>query len=272
MTKKNTTQGAAEASAEAAPTITPPLLPVVTPESDPVPVGVLAVSIDPEAPPAQPAHAAQPVTVEAVPAEDIARAAVTVNVEAGFHGDPADVAEAVREALATPPTAPAAPTAPLAAVDLGLAARLDAALERSNRFGSALSAIATHVRFPPETHVHLSEPEALEMLIHHVHCTADELRALIGALEPGAAERVTVEQWSAFLVQRGWDFAGEALQGAAHCYRRGDLQVRVPTDGDPTRTATLVAALASSERLPPARVIAFASTASFGPFTAPIPE
>ena len=254
MTKKNTTQGAAEASAEAAPTITPPLLPVVTPESGPVPVGVLAVSIDP----AQPAQPAQPVTVEAVPAEDIARAAVTVNVEAGFHGAPADVAEAVREALVTPPTAP------LAAVNLGLAARLDAALERSNRFGSALSAIATHVGFQPEVHVHLSEPDALSLLVELVRATAEEFRALIAALEPGAALRVTARQWGALLAARGWIDRGEALQGAARRYQRGDdgPTVTVPTNGDPARTDAMLAILSSAERIPPARLVALATLAT----------
>ena len=258
MTKKNTTQGAAEASAEAAPTITPPLLPVVTPESGPVPVGVLAVNIDPEARPAQ------AVAVEAVPVEDIARAAVTVNVDVGFHGSPADAAEAVREALRHVDP----PTAPLAAVNLGLAARLDAALERSNRFSAALSAIATHVRFPPETHVHLSEADALSLLVELVRATAAEFRALIAALEPGAAERVTARQWCEFLRSRDWIFRGEALQGTARRYQRGDDGpiVTVPADGaHPSRServAVLVAALSAAERLPPARLVALATLAS----------
>ena len=253
MTKKNTTQGAAEASAEAAPTITPPLLPVVTPESGPVPVGVLAVSIDP----AQPA---QPVTVEAVPAEDIARAAVTVNVDVGFHGSPADVAEAVREALRHVDP----PSAPLAAVNLGLAARLDAALERSNRFSAALSAIATHVGFQPEVHVHLSEADALSLLVELVRATAAEFRALIAALEPGAALRVTARQWGALLAARGWIDRGEALQGAARRYQRGDdgPTVTVPTNGDPARTDAMLAILSSAERIPPARLVALATLAT----------
>ena len=198
---------------------------------------------------------ADAVTVEAVRAEDIARAAVTVNVTSRM--DPEGVADVVREVLHR--DAPA--EVPPSSIDLGLAERLDAALARNARLDATLSAIATHVFFPPATHVHLNEPDALSLLIELVRATAEEFRALVAALEPGAAERVTAGQWSAFLRSRHWIPTGEALQGAVLCYRREDCTVRVPVDGDPARTATLVDAIAVAERLPPTRVVALASLA-----------
>ena len=355
MSKKNKPQDTAASAdtAPAAPVIAPPSLPVVTPDSGPVPVGVLAVSVDPEAPPAD------AVTVEGVRAEDIARAHVTVNVTSRM--DHEGVADVVREVLHR--DAPA--EVPLAAVDIGAVDRAQTALnaivdilgigffgegpldpaevekrvvrlrkehvsrsqhhiaacdllralsyaarfdipegytaedikaltpqfvarmetlsrrvpnpgepeippsvyqltrvyEHNAMLSAALSAIATHVLFPPATHVHLNEPDALSLLIELVRATAEEFRAIVAALEPGAAERVTAGQWCAFLRSRHWIPAGEALQGAVLCYRREDCTVRVPTNGDPARTATLVDAIAVAERLPPTRVVALASLA-----------
>lgn len=264
MSKKNTpapaTAPAAPAAPETAsapldpaPTITPPSIPVVA--LDPVPVGALAATIDPKA--------AEPVKVE-----DAARASVTVNVTQTVSDE--DIADVVRKVLSR--EAPDAPA--LKVLDLGAADRADrdaerlaAALERNARLSATVSAIATHVMLSPETHTHLPEPDALSLLVELVRQTAEEFRALVRALEPGAAERVTAAQWGVFLRQRDWLPCGEALQGAALRYQHRDGPVvLVPVDGTPGRAERLAAMLsiiADVEHLPVTRVVALASIATW---------